>query len=147
MNATGVLQYVADTSDLYNIREMLFSGARTARMTNRRKRLIKNKNMQFHRRRTSKYEFRRGPESDPSEEPKISVSGRLQNSIEFLVRTGGFRGLLAAGKPGADLGRFGTPPGRVPRDGPIRPANPTTRSTDDDQDDRDDQDDDRRRRR
>ena len=52
--------------------------------------------------------------------------------------------ILGPGKAGADLGRFGTPPGRVPRDGPIRPADPTTRSTDDDQDDQDDQDDDRR---
>ena len=55
-------------------------------------------------------EFWRGPESDRSEEPKFSGSGRLQINDDFLLRDDHFGALLAAGKPEADLTDFRTLP-------------------------------------
>ena len=76
------------------------SELRTARWINRRKQHLNISRTQFHRRPTSKYDFRRGPESDRSEEPKFSGSGRLQINDDFLLRDDHFGALLAAGKPG-----------------------------------------------
>ena len=55
-------------------------------------------------------EFRRGPESDRSEEPKLSGSGRLQINGDFLLQDDNFGALLAAVKPEADLTDFRTLP-------------------------------------
>ena len=54
--------------------------------------------------------FRTGPESDRSEEPKFSGSGRLQINDDFLLRDDHFGALLAAGKTEADLTDFRTLP-------------------------------------
>ena len=55
-------------------------------------------------------EFRKGPESHRSEEPKFSASGRLQINDDFLFRNDHFRALLAADKPEAVLTDFRTLP-------------------------------------
>ena len=55
-------------------------------------------------------EFRKAPESDRSEEPKFSGSGRLQINADFLLRDDHFGALLTAGKPEADLATFRTLP-------------------------------------
>ena len=55
-------------------------------------------------------EFRKAPESDRSEEPKFSGSGRLQINADFLLRDDHFGALLTAGKPEADLATFWTLP-------------------------------------
>ena len=55
-------------------------------------------------------EFRKGPESHRSEEPKFSVSVRLQINDDFLLRNDYFGALLAADKPEAVLTDFRTLP-------------------------------------
>ena len=51
-------------------------------------------------------EFGKRPESNWSEEPKLSGSGRLQINDDFLLQDDHFRALLAADKPEADLTNF-----------------------------------------
>ena len=63
-------------------------------------------------------EFRRGPESDRSEEPKFSGSGRLRINDDFLFQDDHFGALLAAGKPARPIRPiFGPPRNRPEADG------------------------------
>ena len=80
-------------------------------------------------------------EIDRFGEPNFEVSGRRFFLIDFLLKSVHFGPFRGPGKPGADLGRFGTVPER---------ALGTTRSggrpdheddQDDDDDDQDDEDD------
>ena len=55
----------------------------------------------------------RGPDSDRSDAPKISVSDRLQILIDFLIKSVHFGAVLSSGKGGAHEAGFRTRPART----------------------------------
>ena len=116
---------------------------KTRRLINQRKWPYRTSETQFHRIRTSNYEYLVPPSSTRFGEPNFEVSGRRHFALRFLIQNDPFGTVSGPGKPGAHLGRFGTPPGTVPRDDPIRrPTRPSRWCRDDDDDDHDDDHDD-----
>ena len=109
-------------------------------MINRRNQHPRTSRSQFHRRRTSKYENSTPPESDPSEEPKISVSDRRQKRTIFVFVPIYDFDVLGPEQSRDRFGRFSDPPEPAPRDDPIRPAGSDDDDDDDDDDDKEDDD-------
>ena len=101
---------------------MLFSGARTARMINIRKRPIKNKNMQFHRRRTSKYAKSTDPKIRPVRGAGNPGFGPAPNRCRFQLNPLLEFDVFGPGQAGGRFGRFRDPPGTTAPDDPIPSA-------------------------
>ena len=110
-NATSGHQEVIENAFRYlsKSRNFFKIGAHATRMITGRKSYMRNRNMQFHRRRTSKYENREVQIRTGPRTRKSPVRAAAENGVIFNWSPYSNRAVSAAGRPGTARGRFRTP--------------------------------------